>query len=149
MFKSKKEKITFSLIMAFMMTYAMELYNLSLMEKGLHNALFIEVFKDVFFMAIIVIILQEFIGGPFARHFAHEIFNANDKPIFMTICIQTLTVMCMCPMMSLVATILFKNPGVEIVSVWLQTMALNLPMAFFWQLLFAGPFVRFVMRKLF
>ncbi len=30
---------------------------------------------------------------------------------------------------------------------WLQTAARNFPMALFWQLFYAGPFVRFVFRK--
>lgn len=30
---------------------------------------------------------------------------------------------------------------------WFQTAARNFPMALFWQLFYAGPFVRFVFRK--
>lgn len=55
----------------------------------------------------------------------------------------------MCPLMSLAATIIFKNPGVEFVAVWLETTALNFPMALCWQLFFAGPIVRFIFRQLF
>ena len=51
--------------------------------------------------------------------------------------------------MSLAATLLFKNAGAEVVSVWLQTTALNYPMAFFWQLFFAGPLVRFIFKRIF
>ena len=51
--------------------------------------------------------------------------------------------------MSLVATILFKDAGNQFIAVWLQTIALNFPMAFFWQMLYAGPFVRFVFRQIF
>lgn len=45
-------------------------------------------------------------------------------------------------MSMLAATILFKNAGVEFVAVWLQTTAMNFPMALCWQIFFAGPFVR-------
>ena len=51
--------------------------------------------------------------------------------------------------MSLAATILFKNAGSQFVAVWLQTTAMNFPMAFFWQLIYAGPIVRFIFRHIF
>ena len=42
-----------------------------------------------------------------------------------------------------------ENAGVEIISVWLETTALNFPMALCWQLFFAGPIVRFIFRHIF
>ncbi len=53
-----------------------------------------------------------------------------------------MSVCLMCPLMSLAATILFKNAGAEFVSVWIQTTAMNFLMALCWQIFFAGPFVR-------
>ncbi|MFR5152708.1 MAG: DUF2798 domain-containing protein [Ruminococcus sp.] len=44
----------------------------------------------------------------------------------------------MCPIMSLIATILFKNAGSQFVAVWLQTTFVNFPVAFFWQLMYCG-----------
>lgn len=55
----------------------------------------------------------------------------------------------MCPLMSLAATILFKNAGNQFVAVWIQTTAMNFPVAFFWQLIYAGPIVRFIFRHIF
>ena len=52
-------------------------------------------------------------------------------------------------MMSFVATILFKNPGKEIIAVWFQTTVLNFPMALCWHDLFAGPLVRLIFRTIF
>ena len=51
------------------------------------------------------------------------------------------------PLMSLAATILFQHAGRQIIAVWLQTTALNFPMALCWQLFFAGPLVRFLFRQ--
>ena len=42
-----------------------------------------------------------------------------------------------------------ENAGVEIISVWLETTALNFPMALCWQLFFAGPLVRFIFKRIF
>ena len=39
--------------------------------------------------------------------------------------------------------------GSQIIAVWLETTVLNFPMAFCWQLFFAGPFVRFLFRNIF
>ena len=51
--------------------------------------------------------------------------------------------------MSLAATILFKHAGKEVIAVWFQTTALNFPMAFFWQIFFAGPLVRAIFGMIF
>lgn len=58
--------------------------------------------------------------------------------------LSSMIVCLMCPAMSLIATLLFKKPGIEVVSVLLQTFVLNFPMAFFSQIFFIGPFVRTV-----
>lgn len=56
----------------------------------------------------------------------------------------------MCPMMSFVAVVLFKNAfGPQLIAVWIQTTIINFPMAFFWQLFAAGPLVRTIFRKIF
>ena len=68
----------------------------------------------------------------------------QDRPIFVILAISSITVCLMCPSMSLIATLLFKNAGSQLVAVWLQTTAMNFPMAFFWQIFFAGPLVRAV-----
>ncbi|MEG0274829.1 MAG: DUF2798 domain-containing protein [Longicatena sp.] len=148
--KTKFEDIVFSLLMAFAMTYAMELYNLSLNHGGLCNALFFEVFNDVWFMMCIVIILEKLVAGRIAKKLTAKLFTPTiDKPIFMTLSMQCFTVATMASMMSLIATLLFKHPGNEFISIWLQTLTFNFPFAFFWQIFFAGPFVRFLFTKFF
>ena len=53
----------------------------------------------------------------------------------------------MCPIMSLIATILFKdNPSF---ATFIQTWGMNLPAAFLWQFCYCGPFVRLVFRTIF
>ena len=55
----------------------------------------------------------------------------------------------MCPIMSFAATLLFKNAGGELVSVWVQTTVINFSMALCWQMFYAGPIVRFIFRNIF
>lgn len=53
--------------------------------------------------------------------------------------------MAMCPLMSMVATLVFKQPApVNLIVTWMQTVAANFPMALLWQIFIAGPVVRFL-----
>ena len=55
----------------------------------------------------------------------------------------------MCPMMSFFATLFFKHAGNQFIAIWLQTTFMNFPVAFFWQLIYAGPIVRIIFRHIF
>jgi len=55
----------------------------------------------------------------------------------------------MCPIMSFVAACLFKGVDVNLFTKWIALTAHNLPMAFFWQFCYAGPFVRFIFHLIF
>ena len=73
----------------------------------------------------------------------------NCHPFSKILAISVPSVAFMCPLMSLAATILFKNAGSQFIAVWIQTTAMNFPAAFFWQLIYAGPIVRFIFRHIF
>ena len=133
--KTKLENVIFTLMMAFVMVYAMICYNIALNVGGMSNQAFI---------------LEFFVVERLSRKLAFRLVTPGvDKPVFVILAISCMIVCLMCPMMSLVATILFKNPGSQIVAVWLQTAAMNFPMALCWQVFFAGPLVRLVFRVLF
>ncbi len=67
----------------------------------------------------------------------------------ITLAISIMIICIMCPVMSLIATILFKDAGNQIVAVWAQTTFMNFPVAFFWQLMYCGPIIRFLFGKIF
>ena len=68
----------------------------------------------------------------------------------MVLAISVFSVLFMCPMMSFVATILFKGGfNAEMIATWLETTVKNFPMAFFYQLMIAGPFVRWIFGLIF
>ncbi len=134
------------------MVYAMICYNMSLAMGSLSNAVFLGAFKELLIMGPVAILLDMLIASPLAKRCTFKIFNpAETKPIFIILSISVFSVIFMCPMMSLVATILFKGGLLqkEIVAIWLKTTILNFPMAFFWQLCFAGPVVRKIFGLLF
>ncbi len=148
--KTKFQNVIFTIIMALVMVYAMICYNISLNTGGMKNEVFLLAFHELIIMWPLAFVLEMFVVERLAQKLAFRIVTpGKDKPIFITLAISSFIVCLMCPMMSLAATILFKNAGSEFVAVWIQTTALNFPMAFFWQIFFAGPFVRLVFRTMF
>ncbi|MDD7415898.1 MAG: DUF2798 domain-containing protein [Treponemataceae bacterium] len=146
------QEIVFTVIMVFFMVYAMICYNMSLAMGNLSNAVFLGAFKELLIMGPIAILLDMLIAGPLAKKCTFKIFNPDEtNPIFIILSISVFSVIFMCPLISLVATILFKG-GIlqrEIVAIWIKTTILNFPIAFFWQLCFADPVVRRIFGLLF
>lgn len=148
--KTKFQKVIFGSMMAFVMVYGMEVYNTSLIHGGLSNSVFGMPVGELLMLGVIVFILEKVIGGPLARKLAFKLVDPEkDRPIVIILAISIMTVCCMCPMMSLVATILYKGVDSEIVAKWIQTTAVNFPMALCWQIFIAGPLVRLLFGKLF
>ena len=148
--KTKFQEVVFTIMMVFVMVYAMICYNIALNIGGMSNHVFLDAFHELVIMGPIAFILDFFLYGSLSKKLAFRIVNpAEDKPIMIILAISSITVCLMCPSMSLAATLLFKNAGTEFIAVWLQTTALNFPMAFFWQIFFAGPLVRKIFGAIF
>jgi len=148
--QNKFQEVIFTIIMVIAMVYAMIVYNIALSTGGLQNFAFLAAFRELLIMGPIAFILDTFIVGGFAQRKALQIIDPRkENPFFLVIAISVVSVIGMCPLMSLAATILFKDAGSQFVSVWLQTTAFNFPMALCWQLFFAGPAVRFVFNLIF
>ena len=148
--KNKFQDVIFTIMMVFFMVYAMICYNISLNIGGMSNQVFLNAFHELIIMGPIAFILDFFIVGPFAKKKAFSIVNPQkDNPFAIVLAISVVSIIGMCPLMSFAATLLFKNAGSQFIAVWLQTTAMNFPMAFFWQLCFAGPFVRKIFGLIF
>ena len=96
-------------------------------------------------MVPVAFVLEFFVVEKLATALAFTFMRPSDRPQFITYAISLMILCIMCPTMSLLATLLFQQPSFF---AWLQTFALNLPMALLWQLLYCGPFVRLVFRAL-
>ncbi len=146
--KTKSQKILFSILMSFFMVYGMEVYNRAVLNKGMTNELFLLPVGELAVLMMIVIALETLIGGPLARKLAFRLVDPqNDRPFAVILTIQIMTVCMMCPMMSLVAAIAFKGGfTAQTAAKWVQTVAVNFPMAFCWQIFVAGPLVRLIVR---
>lgn len=147
--KTKFQNTIFTIMMALAMVYAMICYNIALNRLGMTNDIFLLAFHELIIMLPVAFILEFFFVEKLALFLAFRIVRPDDRPIFIQLAISSMIVCLMCPMMSLVATVLFKNPGNKIISMWLQTTVMNFPMAFFWQIFFAGPCVRLLFRTIF
>ena len=146
--ETNKERLIFLLMMSAAMTIGMESYNLILMHaSGAHLLKAIAI--DFPLMMITVMITQRFVAGPAAMRLAQSFLPEKPSPFRRMVTVSTCTVLLMCPLMSLAATLYFKRELGYIPSVWLATFLLNLPMAYCWQMLVAGPLVRKSFRACF
>lgn len=144
--KTKFQNIVFTAIMAVIMVYGMIVYNVALNTGGVTDKTFLMAFHELLIMAPIALVLEFFAVEKLATKLAFTFMKPTDRPQFITYAISTMIVCIMCPTMSLIATLLFKEPSF---GTWVQTFGLNMPMALIWQLLFCGPLVRLIFRTLF
>ena len=149
--KNKFQDAVFTVIMVIVMVYAMVCYNIAMDIGGMKNFVFLAALSELPIMCIAAFLLDTFIAGPIAKKVAFRLVSPKeDKPIFVILAISVLSIWLMCPMMSFVAVVLFKNAfGPQLIAVWIQTTIINFPMAFFWQLFAAGPLVRTIFGKIF
>lgn len=116
--KTKFQEVIFTILMVFVMVYAMICYNISLNIGGMANHVFLDAFHELVIMGPVAFILDFFLYGSLSKKLAFRIVNpAEDKPIMIILAISSITVCLMCPSMSLVATLLFKNPGKEVIAI--------------------------------
>lgn len=148
--KNKLQEVIFTILMVFVMVYAMVCYNIALNTGGMSNAVFLAAFRELPIMMPIAFILDFFLVGNLAKKAAFRMVDVKtERPFHLILAISAVSVAWMCPLMSLAATVLFQHPGKQIISIWLQTTIFNFPMALCWQLFFAGPLVRFVFGRIF
>lgn len=144
--KTKFQNVIFTLMMSFLMVYAMICYNISLNIGGMSNQVFLMAFGEMRIMWPVAFILEFFLVDSLAHKLAFRMVTPQDRPIVITLAISIMIICIMCPIMSLVATLLFKEPSF---GTWAHTFGCNLPMAFFWQMFYCGPLSRLIFRTLF
>ena len=148
--RNKFQEVIFTIIMVFFMVYAMICYNIVLNTGAMTNGVFLSAFHELVIMGPIAFILDFFLVSKLAFACANRMVDfRNCHPFSMILAISVASIALMCPLMSLAATIIFNHAGSQFIAVWLQTTFLNFPVAFFWQLIYAGPVVRFIFRHIF
>ena len=145
--KTKFQNVVFTAIMAFVMVYGMIVYNISLNTGGVSTMCFLAAFHEVPIMVPIAFVLELFVVGRIAHILAFQVMRPDDRPAFITYAISLCICTMMCPIMSLIATILFKED--KTFGTFVQTWGMNFPMAIFYQMFYCGPFVRWIYRHIF
>lgn len=144
--QNKFQNVVYTLIMAVIMVYGMIVYNVALNTGGVTNQTFLMALSEMPIMVPVAAVLEFFVVEKLATMLAFKVVRPTNRPQVITFAISTMIVAIMCPTMSLVATLLFKEPSL---GTWVQTFGLNLPAALLWQLLYCGPFCRLVFRTIF
>ena len=145
--KNKLQDVVLTAIMAVVMVYGMIVYNVALNMGGVSGVTFLAALHELPIMAPIAFLLEFFVVGKIARKLAFTVMRPDDRPQFITYAISICICCIMCPVMSLIAVILFKET--KSFGVWVQTWAMNFPMAILYQLFYCGPFVRLIFRTIF
>lgn len=144
--KTLVQRIVFTIIMATLMVYGMIVYNVALNTGGVSNQTFLLALHELPIMLPIAFVLEFFVVEKLAARLAFSFMRPTDRPQFITYAMSMMIVCIMCPVMSLIATLLFKEPSF---GTWVHTFGCNFPMAFFWQLFYCGPLSRLIFRTLF
>lgn len=145
--KNKFEDVIFTAVMAIVMVYGMIVYNVALNTGGtVRGFTFLAAVHELVFMAPIAFVLEFFVVSKLAGMLAFKIMKPTDRPQFITYAISICICCIMCPVMSLIATVLFKEPSF---GTWIRTWAMNFPMAICYQMFYCGPFVRLIFRLIF
>jgi hypothetical protein len=144
--KNKFQDVIFTAIMAIVMVYGMIVYNVAINMGSVSGITFLAALEEMPIMAPIAFILEFFIVGKLARMLAFTVMQPTDRPQFITYAISICICCIMCPVMSLIATFLFKEPSF---GTWIQTWAMNFPMAILYQMFYCGPLVRLIFRLIF
>ena len=145
--KNKFQDVVFTIIMATVMVYGMVVYNVALNTGGVRGETFFIALHELPIMVPIAFVLEFFIVGKIAKALAFSVMRPDDRPQFITYAISICICCIMCPIMSLVATFLFKES--KSFGTWIQTWAMNFPLAFCYQLFYCGPFVRLIFKTIF
>ena len=152
--KTKLQNVIFTLIMAFVMVYAMVCYNISIDKGGMSNQIFLLAFYEMPIMWPAAFILEFFVVEKLSKFLAFRIVSPTDKPIFIILAISSMIVCLMCPAMSFIAAWLYYPyyEGFNFITLlanWLKLICTNFPFAFFSQLFFIQPLIRTLFKKIF
>lgn len=151
--KNKRESLIFTVLMCFVMVFWMSLYNISLQTKELSFQVIQKGWLGLPLAYIIAICCDWFFVSKLAKTIAFRFFiQPSSSEIKKALTVSTCMVIPMVIIMSLYGafeacthTGTWSNIGM----IWLMNIPVNFIMALPFQLLIAGPLVRFVFRKAF
>jgi hypothetical protein len=147
--RTRGESIFFTAITAWMMVYAMTLYNTVLASGSFTNVTFLIALKGMWVEYIIIALLAYFVSGNLAKMCAFRVVQPGDRPIAIIFSIQTFTVIWQVTFASILG--LYHGYGftINFIPDYIMTYCKNFVMAFPLQLIIVGPLARWIFRSLF
>ena len=145
--KTLPERIFFTIVMAAIMVYGMIVYKVALNTNGVTNATFVMALHEMPIMVPVAFVLEFFVVEKLATKLAFLFMRPTDRPQFITYAVSICICCIMCPIMSLIATMLFKDT--HTFGTFIQTWGMNFPCAVLWQMFYCGPLVRLIFRLIF
>ena len=149
--QTRFQGIIFALFNSFLMSYFMVVYNLSINSiNGLTSHIFIVALSGLYKRLIVAFLFAYFIASPIAIKSTFKILNPKkDNKIFITLFIQTFTVLIMVGLMSLFTIISFHLINDNVLCTFITLYCKNFIMAYPLQIFLVGPFVRRIFSFLF
>ncbi len=77
--KSLFQEIVFTILMVFVMVYAMICYNIALATGGMSNEVFLKAFHELLIMAPIGFVLDMLVAGPIVRKVFGLVFSKKEE----------------------------------------------------------------------
>ena len=108
--KNLFQEIVFTVMMVFVMVYAMICYNIALNIGGMTNEVFLLAFKELVIMGPIAFVLDIFLVGMIAKYKTFKIINPErDNPFFIVLGISVISVIFMGPVVRAVFSLIFRE----------------------------------------
>ena len=149
--ESKLQDFVFGVLMVAIMVIFMVTYNIALQHGGVNMEVLSIVAQAIWAPMIIASIVENLFVGKMAKRIAFKVVDPRkSQPIFVTLAISAVTVCFMCPIMTLIATLLFEFPGWDmVIANWLKTFTLSFPAAMCWNIFYGGPLARWLLKLIF
>jgi len=147
--KTRLQECAFTVLMTFVMVYAMICFNIAITQGAVTPEMFASALQEMIVMWPVAIVIDLLLVSRVAGRAAGAVARRGASQRAIVFAISGTSVLLMCPLMSLAACVLVK--GALDASFWptlLQLIAVNYPIAALWQFLVAGPVVRFAFGKL-
>ena len=90
--KTLFQNIVFTLMMSFLMVYAMICYNISLNMGGMSNSVFLAAFHELIIMWPVAFFLEFLFVDKAAHALAFLFVKPDDRPIIITLAISTMII---------------------------------------------------------
>ncbi|MBQ9041925.1 MAG: hypothetical protein IJ111_03835 [Eggerthellaceae bacterium] len=147
--KTRLQECAFTVLMTFVMVYAMVCFNIAISQGAVTSDIFALALEEMLVMWPIAIVIDLLVVSRIAGKAAGAVARRGASQRAIVFAISGTSVLLMCPLMSLAACLIVK--GSVDANFWLtllQLIAVNYPIAALWQFLAAGPAVRFAFGKL-